>query len=160
MKRITLIFLLIFIIGLFACDVKDKRTLECLSDEIASSPSSYMVMALPENVFLTESAADGRIGLFSHQDYEILQEIFTAADTDAAIRHISGQDLQPILLPDGSARFSWVSAGENGMLSCSAVLLSDGAYYYSLCIRCPSELAKIHREEFDDILSSAALRKV
>lgn len=160
MKKITLFFLLAFIIGLFGCNVKEERNLECLSDEIELLPSSYMVMSLPENVFLAESASDGRIGLFTHRDYEILQEIFTAADTAAAIRHISGQDLNPICLPDGSARFSWVSAGEDGMISCSAVLLSDGEYYYSLCIRCPSELEKLYREDFSEVLASAALQKV
>lgn len=160
MKLIKYLYFVAFIILLVGCDVKEDTAWECISDEIESFPSSYLSMALPENVFLTESSRDGRLGLFSHKDYEIIQEVFSADNTAEAIRHISGQELQPITLPDGSARFSWVSGQEMGMLCCSAVLLTDGEYYYSLCIRCPAVLEKNYREVFSEILASVRLESV
>lgn len=160
MKKLSLILPFVLIIGLFACDVKEDLTLECVSDEISEVPSSYLVMSLPENVFLTESALDGRLGLFSHRDYEIIQEVFAAESTDAAIQHISGRALDPFVLPDGRIRFSWASAQENGMITCSALLLTDGDYYYSVCIRCPAELERNYREVFSEIMASVALESV
>lgn len=160
MKKTVLLLVLFLIILLNGCDVNKNLSVECVSDELMQMPSSYLVMELPKNVFLTDSAEDGRWSLFSHDDYEIIQEIFPAENMDEAIQKVSGQTLTPILLYDGSARFSWVSGQEDGMICCSAAILSDGTYFYSLCIRCPADLEKEYHGEFSQILSSAALQRV
>lgn len=160
MKKATLFLPLILIIYLAGCAVKEDVALECIADEIPSLPAYYMVMDLPENVFLTQSAEEGRISLFTHRDYEILQEIFYAEDQAAAIRHISGQNLDPICAGDDGLRLAWVSAQDSGLITCSAVLLCDGDYYYSLCIRCAAELEKEYHQDFSRILSGVSLEPV
>lgn len=164
-KMLIFLFLslLTLIICFCGCNVKETYALECVSDSIIAQPACYLAMDIPENVFLTESSDMGRYAVFTHEDYEIIQEIFTAEHMDEALFYVSGRhrdDLRPIELQDGSMRFAWTAARETGEIACSAVLFTDGQFYYSVCVRCPAELEKQYREEFSALLSNAALLHV
>lgn len=163
MKRLWIFALLTFIIFLSGCSVKEELPVEYVCDQLELMPASYLTMDIPENVFLTEASDEGRFAIFTHRDYEIVQEVFSAKSQEAAIEYLSGkspEQLHPLELGDGSCRFAWTAAGEQGDLACSALLMTDGSYYYSLCIQCSVEVEKEYRQEFSQILSSASLQLV
>lgn len=163
MKRKLLIAVLFCIIVFSGCDVKEEPTFECVSDEMPMLPACYLTMDLPANVFLTESGDHGRFAVFSHQNYEIIQEIFRADSIEQAIHYLSGRDsadLSIFSLDKETLRFAWTVSSDEGDTACNAILLSDGTYYYSLLIRCPASMEKNYREDFSEIFASTQLRWV
>lgn len=163
MKRLLCIAVFLCIILLPGCKVKEELAFEYILDEIPQLPAAYLDMDLPENVLLTESADQGRFAVFSHRDYEVIQEVFPAESPEDAISYLSGREASDLLVltPKKDAyRFAWTTASEEGDIACSALLLSDGAYYYSILIRCPASLEKNYRKDFSHIFSSIQLQWV
>lgn len=163
MKRFVCIVLFVCIILISGCEVKEELSYEHISDKFPTTPAAYLDIPLPENVFLTESSDEGRFAVFTHQNYEVIQEVFAADTPEDAIRHISGKDatLLSVIAPkSGEYRFAWTAATDEGELSCSALLLTDGEFFYSVLIRCPSALEKNYREEFSEIFAGTELQFV
>ncbi len=165
MKKLLFLFILLLILPLCACAVKESSVRECVTDEllVPSQPAFYLSADIPRGSFLTSSCKDGCCALFTHEDYELMQEIFTASSLDDALIYLTGQDqaeLRPLAVstfPQKEYRFAWAAAGEEGTLSCSGLLFADGEYYYSLCIFCDAGEEKHYREEFSDIFAAAEL---
>ena len=163
MKRLICIALFSCIILVSGCKVKEELTYESISDTVPMLPAAYLAVTLPKNVFLTESSDQGRFAIFTHRDYEVIQEVFAAESTEDAIYHLSGKEasLLSVFTPEEDAyRFAWVTTAEEGEISCNALLLTDGAFFYSVLIRCPAALEKNYREDFSLILSGTELQWV
>ena len=167
MMKKTCLFLLsaFFILPFFGCTVNTNLTKECVSDtiEVISVPDSYIDSDVPQGSVLSLSREDGRYALFTHPDYEITQEIFSADSIDDAFVHISGKtagELRPFSLesfPLKKYRYTWTTAGETGTQLCQGLLIYDGTYFYSITIQCKAEKAVIHADSFSDLLSGATL---
>ncbi len=168
MKHLQTAVSLLLILSFCGCAVKEAPAKECVSDqiEVVSEPSFYLTAALPQEATLTLTTDAGRRSVFSHEDYEITQEVFLADSTDSALKFLTGQDTQalsPICLaeePQAEYRFAWTAAGENGALNCTGALFFDGTYCYAVSIRCAAEKEKLYREDFAALLSSVALQTV
>ncbi len=168
MKKLFIVPLLLFIVIFSACSVKEASTMECISDKMepVETPAFYVLADIPQGTFLTASCKEGCCALFTHEDYEVMQEIFYAENLDAALLYLTGktqEELKPLTVstsPQGEYRFAWTAAGEDGTLACSGMMFSDGDCYYSLCIFCDAEAEKEHREEFDDIFAGTELLPV
>lgn len=168
MKHLQTAVSLLLILSFCGCAVKEAPAKECVSDqiEVVSEPSFYLTAALPQEATLTLTTDAGRRSVFSHEDYEITQEVFLADSTDSALKYLTGQDTQalsPICLaeePQAEYRFAWTAAGENGALNCTGALFFDGTYCYAVSIRCAAEKEKFYRKDFAALLSSVALQAV
>lgn len=164
MKRI--LPLLLLIISLYGCNVKEPLSLECIADSLhtKSAPAFYLEADIPIGAVLSASCDDGCCALYSHEDYEIYQEVFSAASLDNALLHVSGQAALSAIctsnFPFEQYRFRWLCAGENGTTVCNAKLIFDGEYYHCLSIHCPMQLQTQYETVFSDLLSSAAIVSV
>ncbi len=165
MKKLLFLLVFVLILPLCACTVKEGPAPECVSDELSvpSVPEFYLSADIPQGTFLTASCKEGCCALFSHADYEVMQEIFTAASLDEALVYLTGKnraELKPLevsTFPQKEYRFAWTAAGEAGTLACSGLLFSDGENYYSLCIFCDAAEEKHHKTEFSHIFSGSQL---
>ncbi len=168
MKAWSVVLLLGLILTFCACAVKEPVQMECVTDTLPAdlTPTFYLQAEIPQEAALVTSAQDGQLAVFEHEDYEVLEEVFSAASLDEALVHLTGltqKQLQPLVLssyPQREYRFSWAAAGELGTLSCSGVLLFDGTHYYALTVQCPTEKEKEYRETFSALLSGVSLRAV
>ena len=167
MKKRLYLPLALIIVTLFGCSVKEPD-LECISDHISpiSQPAFYITSDIRAGTFLSSSCDDGCCALFSHEDYEIVQEVFHAEDLDAAFFHLTGQvkeNLKPVKVSSYSRegyRYAWTATGEDGMLICSGALFQDGNCFYALSFLCQADQEKEYREIFSEILSSMELSPV
>ena len=164
--KIFIVFQLIcYILSLNACSVKEDFTAECVNDaiECITVPAFRIEADIPQEAVLTLSHRDGCCAVFSHEDYEITQEIFEAASWDEAFAHVTGRSadsLRPILagtFPQEEYRCSWSVVGENGTQLCRCTILTDGSFYYAVSIQ--SDIAKDqeYAEEFSSLLASVSL---
>lgn len=168
MKKLLFLPILLLIITFSACSVKEARDVECVNDSLITikEPAFYVSADIPQGTFLTASCKDGCCALFSHEDYEVMQEIFYADSLDEALVYLTGQTREELNLlsvssfPKEEYRFAWTAAGENGTLACSGMLFADGDCYYSLCIFCKAEMEKEHREDFSAIFAGTELMPV
>ena len=165
MKKILCFSLFLLIVTLYGCSVKETLSLECVTDEqiLPQTPVFYMAADIPHGTFLTDSCKDGCCALYTHKGYEVMQEVFPAASADEAFRYLTGRgakELHPIKtsdFPQEEYRFSWTVAGENGPISCNALLFYDGSHGYSICVFCPFGEEKLYREDFYRIFSGTKL---
>lgn len=165
MKNFILFQLFFFILALNGCSVKEDFSVECVNDTITciSSPLFRIEADIPQEAVLTLSHQDGRCAVFSHEDYEITQEIFPAASWDEAFLHVTGRNaevLNPILagnFPQEEYRCSWSVAGENGTELCQCTILTDGTYYYALSIQSDAKTDKAYTQTFSSLLASVSL---
>ena len=167
MKRFVFV-LFALIITLSGCCVKDCATFECVADDLQehTAPMFYIDAALPQQAVLTDSCKDGCCAVFSHDDFEIYQEIFEAENLDAACKHLTGRTssqlraIQTQAFPLEEYRFAYHAAGEGKTLSWTGKLFFDGAYCYALSIVCPMEKEPAYHETFSDVLSLTELKAV
>lgn len=168
MKRLSLGLLILLILSLNGCSVKECPALECVSDELIFEPMPAFCLEaeLPQDAVLTATEESGLRSLFSAGDYSVLEEIFTASSLDDACRYISGRSLQSLdpvavsAFPQTEYRCAWTAAGENGPVSCNAALFYDGTHYYCLSVQCDGAAEKSHREMISALLSGARLRGI
>lgn len=168
MKHLQSAVSLLLILSFFGCAVKEMPAMECVGDriEVVCEPTFYLTAAIPQEATLTLSSDEGRRAVFSHEDYEITQEIFPADSADSALESLTGQEVDalcPIRVaaePQEEYRFAWTAAGENGALNCSGALFFDGEYCYAVSIQCAAEKEKLYRDVFSELLSSVALQAV
>ncbi len=167
MKRVFVLFLLPLILTLSACDVKQASALETIECPTApSTPSFYLNADFPTDAILTSSSDEGRSAVFLHEDYTLIQEVFAADSLESALLRVTGRPADELELlrvcsfPQEEYRFAWTAAGEDGDLTCSAALFSDGAYYYALSVVCGAAHEKEYRTVFSDLLASAELEAV
>ena len=134
MKRlVTIILSALIILSFTACSVNENLPTECLSDIIEPPilPAMYIDSEVPQGATLSISRDDGRYALFTHPDYEITQEIFSADSWDAAFHHVSGrstEELRPFLtdsFPHEAYRCTWVVAGERETELCQSLIFFD-----------------------------------
>ena len=59
-----------------------------------------------------------------------------------------------------SVGFGWTAAGEEGALACSATVLLDGDWCYSVSIQCRAEKEKDYQKVFSALLSSVELQEI
>lgn len=164
MKICKLLFCSLLIVTLTACHVK-RADVFVVSDEVMTTelPAGTLRTDLPQTLRITATAQDGRIALFECADYEVMEEIFPAKTLDEALVHLTGSDsaaLEPVCVggfPHSGYRFRWNAAGEEGVLACNGLLLSDGTYYYALTISCNADKERTYRDEFSRILSGTEL---
>lgn len=165
---LSFVFLFALILTFPGCAVKEAPAWEYVTDDLsgAAAPAYFLTAELPAGAMLSGVSREGRFAVFSHEDYEVLEEIFPAADADDAFLHIAGQtagQLHPLKLrstPHEEYRFSWTAAGETGALSCSATALLDGGYCYSVSIQCRAEKEKDYQKVFSALLSSVELQEI
>ena len=165
MKLSILFQLIVIILSLNACSVKEEFDTECINDTIScvETPSFRIEADIPQDAVLTLSHQDGCCAVFSHEDYEITQEIFPAASWDEAFLHVTGRTadaLSPILagnFPQEEYRCSWTVAGENGTELCRCTILTDGSFYYAVSIQSNAETDKNYTESFSSLLASVSL---
>ena len=164
--RLFIVFqLLLYILSLNGCSVKEDFSAECVNDTIIciSSPAFRIEADIPQEAVLTLSHQDGCCAVFSHEDYEITQEIFPAASWDEAFLHVTGRtadSLNPILagdFPQEEYRCSWSVAGENGTELCRCTILTDGCFYYAVSIQSNAETDKNYAQSFSSLLASVSL---
>ena len=168
MKSLLALILITLILSSTACSVNTNPAKECIADSIEeiAYPAMYIESDIPQGATLTLSREDGRFAVFSHDDFEIIQEIFSADSWDEAFLHISGktsQDLNPILagnFPFEKYRCTWTSAGESRTLLWQSVLFFDGSFYYGISIQCPVSKAAAYEKNFSDLLSGAELCEI
>ena len=167
MKRFAIV-LFGLIITLSGCSVKQAHSFECVADsyEEIAAPSFYIDAAMPCNAFLTDSCDDGCCAVFSHEDYEIYQQIFPAQGLDDACTYLTGRDfaalraIQTQSFPTEEYRFAYTCACEEGTLSCSGKFFYDGQFCYAVMILCPIQKEPIYHEDFSEVLSLAELKSV
>lgn len=158
--------LLMLIISLCGCSVKESVPLECISDTLdaPSAPSFYIRADIPAQAVLSDSCKDGCCAVFSHEDYEIYQEIFPASSIDEALLRLTGRTelslIQTNDFPMPEYRFRYLAAGEGGTQAFCGKLIFDGTHCYSLITRCPLEKQSEYEEVFSDILSLSTLQAV
>lgn len=168
MKKLSFLFLLALILTFPGCAVKKAPAWEYVTDTLpeAVAPAYFLTAELPAGAMLSGVSSEGRFAVFSHEDYEVIEEIFPAEDAEAAFLHVAGQtgeQLRPLKLrstPREEYRFSWTAAGETGTLACSATVLLDGAYCYSVSIQCRAEKEKDYQKVFSALLSSVELQEI
>ena len=169
MKQLKVFLLVIpLILSLFGCTVNKNIPTECISDtiDVIPSPAMYIASDVPQGACLTLSRDDGKYAVFSHPDYEITQEIFTATSWDDAFLHVCGrsaQDLKPILagnFPQEKYRCTWTVAGEKGTDLCQSLIFFDGSFYYAISVQCAAQKAGTYADAFSDLLSCAELCSV
>lgn len=163
--QILFVISVLFILAFSGCSVNKNLPRECISDtiETADVPAMYIDSDVPQGVTLSLSREDGRYALFTHPDYEITQEIFTASSWDAAFLHVSGrtaEELRPLLVgqfPHEKYRCAWTVAGETETDLCQSLIFFDGSFYYAISIQCAASHAEEHADAFSDLLSGAQL---
>lgn len=168
MKIFRILLCFAVIVTFSGCAVKESAAWEYVTDALpaAATPSYRLEAEVPSGAMLTGVTDSGRAAIFSHTDYEVIEEIFPAASAEDAFLHIAGQSsaqLHPIKLsaePEEEYRFSWAAVGENGMLTCSAAILLDGEYCYSVCIQCDAEKEQNYRAAFSALLSGISLQEI
>ncbi|MGN1306334.1 MAG: hypothetical protein ACI4V3_01540 [Faecousia sp.] len=167
MKRAFVLFLLPLILTLSACAVKQANALETIACPAApSTPGFYLTADFPTDAILASSSDEGRSAVFLHEDYTLIQEVFSADSLEDALLRVTGRPADELELlrvcsfPQEEYRFAWTAAGEEGDLACSAALFSDGAYYYALSVICDAAHEKEYRTVFSDLLTSAELEAV
>ena len=169
MKRLVSIVLsALVILSLAACSVNQNLPTECISDviEAPALPAMYIDSEIPQGATLSLSRDDGRYALFTHPDYEITQEIFSAESWDAAFLHVSGrsaQELRPFLtdnFPCETYRCTWIVAGEQETELCQSLIFFDRDFYYAITVQCLASRAVEHAEAFSDLLSGTRLCSV
>lgn len=167
-KKLSLLFLLALILTFPACTVKEAAAMEYVTDVLpeAAAPAYFLTAEIPAGAMLSGASGEGRFAVFSHTDYEVIEEIFPAATAEDAFRHVAGQSaaqLRPIKLrstPQEEYRFAWTAAGETGALACSATVLLDGGYCYSVSIQCRAEKEKDYQRVFSALLSGIELQEI
>lgn len=167
-KKLSFLFLLALILTFPGCAVKEAAAMEYVTDTLpeAAAPAYFMTAELPAGAMLSGASDEGRFAVFSHADYEVIEEIFPAASAEDAFLHVAGQtaaQLRPIKLrssPREEYRFGWTAAGEEGTLSCSATVLLDGDWCYSVSIQCRAEKEKDYQKVFSALLSSVELQEI
>ena len=165
MRRIAPLLLLL-IISLCGCAVKDSSPLECISDTLNSSnaPSFYIAANIPAQAVLTDSCNDGCCAIFSHEDYEIYQEIFPASNLNEALFHLTGRTDLPLIqtndFPMEEYRLTYLAAGEGGTQAFYGKLIFDGTHCYSLIAHCPAEKQAEYEEVFSDLLALSTLQAI
>lgn len=168
MKKSVIALILLSILALTACAVKEVAALECVADTIdaPTQPVFRFEADYPQEAMLVAAADDGKYAVFAAPSYEFIEEIFTAATLDDALLYLTGRtaaELNPIMVasfPQEEYRFAWSGAGEAGDLLCSAALFFDGTHYYSLSIQCDAAAEKEYRQTFSDLLASISLEAV
>ncbi len=167
MKRFVFI-LVALIITLSGCCVKQTSAFECIADnyEEIAVPAFYIDAVMPQEAVLTHSCNDGCCAVFSHDDFEIYQEIFETESLEAACEHLTGRSLSELRaiqtkhFPVEEYRFAYQAAGEGQTLSCSGKLFYDGQFCYAISVHCPMQKEPQYHEAFSELLSLAELRSV
>lgn len=164
MKKAIALFLLPLILTLSACAVKQANALETIECPAApGTPSFYLNADFPSDAILASSSDEGRSAVFLHEDYTLIQEVFTAESLDAALLRVTGRpadELEVLCVcsfPQEEYRFAWTAAGEEDDLACSAALFSDGEYFYALSVICDAAHEKEYHSVFSDLLAGAEL---
>lgn len=167
MKPISIFVLLVCIITLTACSVKQPSDCLCISDEytITEAPAFSFSADIPDDaVALTETDSD--CILYEQGDYDILQEVFASENAEDGLKRITGKSMEELSVlclssfPQEEYRFSWTAAGESGDLTCCGVMLYDGSTCYSLTFQCPSSLENRYRNVFYHMMSNVRLEPV
>jgi len=165
MKLLSVVVSVILILSLCGCHVKEDVHLECVSDqwESVAAPAFYIEAEIPPEAPLVASCRGGCCVVFSHPDYEVIEEIFSAESEEAAFYHVAGASrdaLNPIQIPSHphpEYRFAWSAMGDMGELTCSTSLTYDGSHYYAVTIRCSAEAEGRYRDVFSELMSSVSL---
>lgn len=167
MKKAFAMLLLPLILSLSACAVKQAQALETIEcPAVPASPQFYLTAELPSNTMLSSSADDGRSAVFLHDDFTLIEEVFAADSLDDALLRVTGRPIEELELlqissfPQEEYRFAWTAAGENDALACSAVMFTDGEFYYTLSVQCDAVQEKEYRAVFSDLFASAELEAV
>ena len=167
MKKVFALFLLPLILTLSACAVKQANALETIECPAApTTPNFYLTADYPADAVLVSSSDEGRSAAFLHEDYTLIQEVFSADSLDDALLRVTGRPaselevLRVSSFPQEEYRFAWTATGEEGDLACSAALFSDGEYYYALSSVCDAAHEKEYRTTFSDLFASAELTAV
>ena len=167
MKKTVAVVLLLFILALSGCAVKEAAAFEYIECPVApDQPMFYLSADIPSGAMLTASSNEGRSAVFLHEDFTVMEEIFPADSLDEALLYLTGQTaeaLQPIQVaafPQEEYRFAWTAAGEPESTVCSGTLFYDGSFFYALTVQCDAAVGKEYRTVFSDMLESATLEVV
>ncbi len=144
----------------------DAVTWETVDDEIveASGPAEepYIItFGVPSDVD-ANPLTDGSRSLYVQEDgdYEILSDVVTAPNHDAAIEQVSGfpADELDVLettrfgLPE--YRFAWVSESDEGSYVSQAAVVEDGNYYYTLVFSAREEVGNAYDSCAEEVFAS------
>lgn len=139
----TVLCMLLMIILLFGCAVKEKEAVfETVADEIlpvsAQAETQYaLALTLPDGANArAELPLSGAVTVQEAAGYTLTAEAVSADSMDAALRALTGfpqarLTLVPLRLsPQQVYGLSWCAAEEDGIyLSRAALLVQDGSYY-------------------------------
>ncbi len=167
MKRFVFV-LAALIITLSGCSVKQTSAFECVNDnyEQFDTPAFYIDAVIPQDAVLTHACDDGCCAVFTHEDYEIYQEIFEAESLDAACRRLTGRSvsqlraIQTQSFPIEEYRFAFQAAGEGRTLSCCGKFFYDGQFCYAVSVHCPMQKEPEYHEVFSELLSLTELKAI
>ena len=167
MKKAMLVFILL--IGLLTGCAAEETARFVVSDEIVSLPAGCtrygISVCLPEGMTEAVSAQSDARRLFESADgsYYVVTEVCPNCTAEEVIRQMTGSDAgtlgalctQNMSMPE--YRFSWCMEGENGMLTCTGIVVEDTAYCYSLqfCVR--EDAAKACAQAREQVMSSFGL---
>lgn len=168
MKKVLFVFSAVFILSLSGCAVNGSAAAECVADvpDTTALPAHMILADLPQELALTAATDDGRHAVFCCDDYEVTEEIFCADSLDDAFVCLTGRTRETLLpirtavFPYECYEYAWTAAGEDDAVVCCGTLLSDGAYYYALTVRCAADSMREYREVFSELLAGVELEPI
>lgn len=169
MKKVC-VFTVVLLLLLSGCAKTEKKRF-IVSDEILTDCNQteklQITVCLPEGITEAVSAVTDDCRLFEAADgsYYVVTQVLTGQTADKTIREMTGADPEAIgalrtinnSLPE--YRFSWCMEGENGLLSCTGIVVEDQDYCYALQFCAQEEASKECIEAKQQVLTSFALRK-
>ena len=154
--------LLVLMLMLFLCGCGAQESFETVSDEmvlpVLAQPREIL-LTLPEETLLPAMESDGRT-LYLCNGYDVAVQTFSSGDLDGTIREISGfgkDELTIMETTSGDCRcfeFVWTAATDLGEQVGRAMILDDGAYYYTLTAMAPAEKALNYQEIWNGLFET------
>lgn len=167
MKKIVIWFLLL--IGMLSGCAKEEPVLFIVTDEIMAENDGHLQyniqVRLPDDTVEAVSSLTDKTRMFEAADgkYYIITQVLENCNAEEAIKNITGFDAEKIgalctqmqAMPE--YRFSWCAEGENGMLSCTGVVVEDDHNCYCLEFFVQEQYAKECAQVREQIMSSFGL---
>lgn len=167
MKRILLLCAVLAVL-LSGCARTEPEKL-ILTDEIVTLPEGcikyQITVCLPEGMIEAVSAPQDDCRMFEASDgsYYVVTQVHQGKKAEEVIREMTGSDAkqlgalctQNMSMPE--YRFSWCMEGENGMLTCTGIVVEDEVYCYSLEYCVQEQSAKACSAAHEQIMSSFGL---
>lgn len=147
---------------------KESVPLLVLADEVPSLPNTqkYQIsVCLPDHMTEAVSSSTDDSRLFEAPDgsYFVMTQITSGQTAEETIRQMTGFDAKQLgamktknmSLPE--YRFSWCTEGENGMLTCTGIVVADEDFCYALQFCAREEAGKDCADARKQVLSSFSL---